>query len=175
MEAVGFKKGTNMGLCAHHNFVANPEVAGYSVMVRHIPCLCPGCLQRFKKHVSERYANPCDDCKYWEIYQGWNDWRKVNFPKGKDCDMDDVVGGKQWTLNKMGERMAEKITIGKYGAYLVDDKMKYYLVQWTSKPWIVEDGPMETDGGVAREGEWVCKGFWLNNVGRAPFGSGYRK
>ena len=27
---------------------------------------------------------------------------------------------------------------------------------------------METDGGVAREGEWVCKGFWLNDVGRAP-------
>ena len=27
---------------------------------------------------------------------------------------------------------------------------------------------METDGGVAREGEWVSKGFWLNDVGRAP-------
>jgi hypothetical protein len=24
------------------------------------------------------------------------------------------------------------------------------------------------DGGVAREGEWVCKGLWLNNVPRAP-------
>ncbi len=67
--------------------------------------------------------------------------------------MDDAVGARQWTLHKMGERMAEKITIGKYGTYLVDDKMKYYLVQWTSKPWIVEDGPMETDRGVAREGE----------------------
>ena len=27
---------------------------------------------------------------------------------------------------------------------------------------------METDGGVAREGEWVCKGFRLNDVGQAP-------
>jgi len=27
---------------------------------------------------------------------------------------------------------------------------------------------METDGSVARDGEWVCKGFWLNDVGRAP-------
>ena len=36
MEAVGFKKGTNMGLRAHHNFVADPEVAGYSVTVRRI-------------------------------------------------------------------------------------------------------------------------------------------
>jgi hypothetical protein len=52
--------------------------------------------------------------------------------------------------------MTEKITIGKYGAYLVDNKMKYYLVQWTSKPWIVEDGPMEMDGGVReRENGYV--------------------
>ena len=65
MEAVGFQKGKNMGLGAHHNFVADPEVAGCSVMVRRVPCLCPGCLQRFKKQVSERYENPCDDCKYW--------------------------------------------------------------------------------------------------------------
>ena len=27
---------------------------------------------------------------------------------------------------------------------------------------------METDGGVAREGEWVCKGLWLNDIDRAP-------
>jgi hypothetical protein len=27
---------------------------------------------------------------------------------------------------------------------------------------------LETDGGVAREGEWVCKGAWLNDVDRAP-------
>jgi len=27
---------------------------------------------------------------------------------------------------------------------------------------------LETDGGVAREGEWVCKGLWLNDVDRAP-------
>jgi len=27
---------------------------------------------------------------------------------------------------------------------------------------------LETDGGVAREGEWVCKELWLNDVDRAP-------
>jgi hypothetical protein len=53
--------------------------------------------------------------------------------------MDELVGAQEWTLNKIGERMAEQIVISKYGAYLVDDKMKYYLVQWTSNPWIVKD------------------------------------
>ncbi len=65
------------------------------------------------------------------------------------------MGEQQWTLNKIGERMAEQIVISKYGAYLADDAMKYYLVQWMSDPWIVKNGPLETDGGVAREGEWV--------------------
>jgi hypothetical protein len=153
MEAVGFDKGKNMGLRAHHNFVFDPEILGYSVMARQIPCLCPGCLQRFQKPVGKRYSNPCNDCKYWSMYIGWNDWTRVNFRKGRDCDVDDLVGAQQWTLNNIGKRMAEQIAIGKYGAYLVDDAMKYSFVQWTLDPWIVEDGPFETDGGVAREGE----------------------
>ncbi len=82
------------------------------------------------------------------------------FCKGKDCNKDEPVVAQQWTLNKIGARMAEKIVVGKFGAYLVDDVIKYYLVQWTSDPWIVKDGPVHTDGGVAREGEWVCKGLW---------------
>jgi hypothetical protein len=55
MEAVRFDKGQNMGICAH-NFAAGPEIVGYSVMARQIPCLCPGCLQRFQKPVPERYS-----------------------------------------------------------------------------------------------------------------------
>ena len=59
--------------------------------------------------------------------------------------------------------------IGNYAADLVNDndKMKYYLFWWTSDPWIVMNGPLQTDGGVARDGEWVCKGVWLNDVPRA--------
>jgi hypothetical protein len=47
--------------------------------------------------------------------------------------------------------MTELIVISQYGAYLVDDMMKYF--QWTSEPRKVKDGSLETDGGVAREGE----------------------
>ncbi len=53
--------------------------------------------------------------------------------------MDNVVGAQLWMLNKIGERMAEKITMGKHGDYLVDNEMKNYLVKWTSDPWIVKD------------------------------------
>jgi hypothetical protein len=134
MEAVGFDKGKNMGIRAHHNFVANPEIVGYSIMARRIPCLCSGCLKSFQKSDKERYSNPCDDCNHWSMYLGWNDWTKINFQKGRDCDVNDLLGAQQWTLNKIGERMALQIVISKYGAYLVDDTMKYYLVQ-SSDPW----------------------------------------
>ncbi len=150
-----------MGIQAHHNFVPDPEIAGYSVMVRRIPCLCLECLQRFQKPVRECYSNPCNDCKYWTMYLGWNDWRKIHFCKWRDCDIDDHERAQKWTLNKIGKRMVEQIVVRRYGAYLFDDTMKYYLVQWTSDPWIDDDGSLETDGGVPREGEWVCKGLWL--------------
>ncbi len=73
MEAVGFGKGKNMGIWAHHNFVANPDIVGYSMMARQIPCLWPQCLQKFQKPITERYSNPCNDCKYWSMYLSWND------------------------------------------------------------------------------------------------------
>jgi hypothetical protein len=64
--------------------------------------------------------------------------------------------------------MAKQIRIGMYGAFFVDDRIRYYLVWWTCDPWLVENGLLETDGGLAREGEWVCKGVWMNDINRAP-------
>ena len=108
MGAKGFDKGKNMGLRAHHNFVADPEIVGWKVMARRIPCLCEGCSSRFQSPVHQRYLNPCDNCKYWPMYLGWNDWTEISFEKGKDCDIDNIMGAQQWTLNQIGERMAEK-------------------------------------------------------------------
>jgi hypothetical protein len=42
MEAIGFGKRKYMGLRAHHNFVADPDIPGYIVMARQMPCLCNG-------------------------------------------------------------------------------------------------------------------------------------
>jgi hypothetical protein len=99
----------------------------------------------------------------------WLEWLEEDqFCNERECDIDDLVGAQQWTLNNISERMAEQVVISKYGAYLADDAMKYYLVQCTLDPWVVKDGPLETDGGVAKEGEWVCKGLRLSNVNRAP-------
>ena len=46
---------------------------------------------------------------------------KFSVRERKDCDQEDIVMAQEWTLKKFGERMAEKIVIGRYGAYLVDN------------------------------------------------------
>jgi hypothetical protein len=67
IEAIGFGKRKYMGLWAHHNFVVDPDIPEYTVMARQMPCLCNGCQSRLKKHVDERYLNPCDDCQYYHL------------------------------------------------------------------------------------------------------------
>ncbi len=169
MEANGFEKGKHMGLQAHHNFAADPEIPGYTIMLRRITCLCRGCRERFTKPIGECYKNPCDDCVYFGVYKGYNNWKKISLRERKDCDQDTIVMAQEWTLKKIGERMAVKIITGQYGAYLVDDaQIKYSLVQWTSQPWKVNSGTIKTKCSVAHIGEYVCKGLWFNNVDRAP-------
>ena len=104
------------------------------------------------------------------MYQGLNDRIQISFCPGKEGGADEVITANEWTLNQIGERMLEVISVGKVGAYLVDDKIKYYFVKWTSLPWVVDVEYSETKGGVARRGEWVCSGIciWLNDVTLAP-------
>ena len=102
------------------------------------------------------------------MYQGTNDWIKVSFRASRDGDDDKVVMANEWTLQKIGKCMSKMISVGRIGVYLVDDRIKYYLVQWTSPPYIVETDQIETTGGIARRGEWVCNGVWLNDVTWCP-------
>ena len=64
MKAIGFGKGKHMGLRGYHNFVADPDMVGYAIMARRIPCLCEGCKARMNLPIDYRYSNPCNDCKY---------------------------------------------------------------------------------------------------------------
>ncbi len=169
MEAIVFEKGKHLDLQALHNFVADPEIPGYVVMSRRIPCLCQGCRERFNKPIGERYQKQCNHCNYFAVYKGYNDRKKVTLMERKDCDPDNIVMAQEWTLNKIGERMARNIVVGQYGAYLVDDAhIKYYPVQWTSQPWKIKSGTIETICGEAHAGEYVCWALWFNNVDCAP-------
>jgi hypothetical protein len=81
-------------------------------MSRRIPCLCQGCMERFNKPIGERYQNPCDDCIYFGVYEGYNDWKKISLRERKDCDQNNIVMAQEWTLKKIGERMAKDVVEG---------------------------------------------------------------
>ncbi len=104
MEADDFEKRKLMGLRAHHNFVADPEIPGYMIMSRRIPCLCHGCRERFTKPIGKRYQTPCVDCIYFSVYEGYNDWKKISLRERKGCDQEDIDGSrvdseKNWREN----------------------------------------------------------------------------
>ena len=77
------------------------------------------------------------------------------------------------TLKELGKTISRSVVIGKIGAYGVDaDDSKYYLVEWTDQPRLIEeDGVILVDGLMMQvfEGDWVCDGKWLNPVHRAKF------
>jgi hypothetical protein len=66
------------------------------------------------------------------MYQDLNDWIQISFRPGKEGEADEVITSNEWTLNLICKRMSEVISVSKIGAYLVDDKIKYYLVKWTT-------------------------------------------
>ena len=70
-----FQKGEAHGTTSPSQFVADPEIPGYTIMSRRIPWLCHGCRERFTKPIGQRYLNTCDDHIYFGIYDGYNDWK----------------------------------------------------------------------------------------------------
>jgi len=102
MTGHGFDTGPHMGIRAHSCFVADPEIAGYAVMARRNPCFCEPCKDRFKKPAGERYQNPCNDCEYWELYMGLNDWKKITFEPTTKCDGDEMIDSLAFTLRGLG-------------------------------------------------------------------------
>ncbi len=87
MEAKGFDKGKNMGLRARHNFVAEPEIVGWTVMARRISCLCEGCSLRFQRPVHQRYLNPAMTASIGQCTLGGMIGQKSLSKKGKTATL----------------------------------------------------------------------------------------
>ena len=100
----------------------------------------------------ERYQNPCNDSEYWEMYkisenERMNDWIKSSFDPKKECDVDAYHDTLRDALQEIGERVRLDVQIGGIGAYYVDDKFNYYLVNWTENPWQVKkDMTVQSNG-----------------------------
>ena len=96
-----------------------------------------------------------------------NDWIQISFDPKKECDMDAYHDTLRDALQEIGERVRLDVQIGGIGAYYVDDKFNYYLVNWTENPWQAKkDMTVQSNGKPLAlfEGEWACRGTWFNYV-----------
>ena len=140
-------------------------------MARRIPCFCRLCKDRFKKPVRERYQNPCNDCDFWEMYKGFNDWKEISFERTAKCDGDELIDSHAFTLRGIGQRMKNCIVNDGFGAYHADGKYSYFLVKWAEEPWQIESDCVMKCGAEhcqLFEGDWVCRGKWLDYI---PYGN----
>ncbi|EJK64880.1 hypothetical protein THAOC_14335, partial [Thalassiosira oceanica] len=141
---------------------------------RRVPCFCKGCLERLELPVDQRYVGPCNTCEYWEIFEkpngtGYNDYNVVELIQNtKEFDEEDFADGNEFTLDTIGFVMSLQAKKGQIGAYVVDDEnYDYYLVEFDSDPYQAERTETITLDGESfdvREGEWICKGRWLDRL-----------
>ena len=65
--------------------------------------------------------------------------------------------------------MCADINIGGFGAISIDSKANFYLVQWTSQPFpLQEDNEVYGIKDAKEAGTMVCKGRFLDNIPRTP-------
>jgi SHS2 domain-containing protein len=103
------------------------------------------------------------------MFEGHNDWEVVEIRAGENTGDDQMEDVYATVLESITDVMASEIEQGRIGAVsTVDDK--YYLLQWTSLPYCIEDDQFLTkyDPPIhVKDGELVCEGQYLGELMRA--------
>jgi hypothetical protein len=179
MKTVGLPKGTYNGMGAMYNLRVDPSLGVGKAALRRIPCLCDGCLSQLKlpwQHgVSAdnqaRYKSSVT-CKWWGLFLGLNDWKIVSFEPTNQSDMEEIEDTQAVALSGITAMMAEHVNIGSYGALSTEDPAAngYYVLQWTSNPYTLQDDTALTEYDppeMVEKGALVCEANYWNKVPRA--------
>lgn len=160
-------------MMVHYNYRTDPDLGIGRCAARRIACRCEACDKQLQepwisgKPFSEqpRYAQN-SNCKYWEVFQGMNDWIELISCDGKDTDREVVEEANQCALDNVAEMMASEVKVGGYGAMDTDDPNTdgYYLVNWKGLPFTAQ-AQMETrEGDVIQKGELVCEACHVDTI-----------
>ena len=174
-EAKGFDKGTKTGIMSHYNFRFDCRIGTGKCAARRIPCLCTSCKEQLQKPWNQLLPACKQDmfaenknCKYWDLFQGLNNWRILDLVDKEGADnVDDKF--KQQIIHNYISIMEEKIKDGDVGAVSTSDNNTdgYYLVKWCSDPYTLQEDIMNTtftDYEVIEEGDMVCDALYYNLV-----------
>ena len=109
-------------------------------------------------------------CVYWPIFNGLNDWLLIEIIDNQTNESTNDHSIVENTLLCNTMHVASEVAIGGYGAVATNDnnvKVGYYIVQWTSLPYpIQEDTSITTFDPplLLKAGEMVCDAIYLNAV-----------
>ena len=86
--------------------------------------------------------------------------------------MEEIEETQAIALSGITAIMAQQVEIGSYGALATDDPdaKGYYVLQWTSNPYTLQDDTELTEYDppeIVEKGTLVCEGNYLNKVPRA--------
>jgi hypothetical protein len=101
-----------------------------------------------------------EQCKYWKIFEGINDWKVISLRRGEDDGAEsEFEEMKSAALEKISEREAGLIEDQGYGAIATEDEdEKYYIVRWEGLPYTDQDS-----------GDMVCDATYLYKVPNARY------
>ena len=179
MKTIKFKKetGAKNGLMTRYNFRTDPNLGVGKVAVRRIPCPCASCNDQLGKawiplvpaKDQERYKKN-ENCEYWAIFEGLNDWEIVDVLPGGDGkgegetnnEMENVFNT---VLENISDVMAREIGEGGIGAIGTDDACQFYLLEWTGLPFRQPEEVVENEIRL-KKNEYVCRARFLEKLPR---------
>jgi hypothetical protein len=179
MQATGFpsvRGETRNGMAAMYNFRADPDLGMRAVAARRIPCACMACIEQLQlewlpgnpAETQPRYLRNTQ-CQWFGIFDGLNDWQIIALKPRADADEDELEEAHAYALNGIETMNSEKVEVGKHGAFGTNDPDAdgYYVVQWTTDPYTLQDDlPLES-GTFIPGGEIVCDATYFRKVPRA--------
>jgi hypothetical protein len=91
-------------------------------------------------NVGARHASSIT-CKYWDIFEGLNDWKIIKLVPGSENFEDDLDEAKHMVLHVMATEAAEQIKMRKISCFLTNDPDSngYYVVEWKSEPYALQE------------------------------------
>jgi hypothetical protein len=179
MEATGFRSvrgEARNGIAAMYNFRADPDLGMRAIAARRIPCACAACIEQLQRpwlpgHPVEgqpRYSRN-SRCQLFSIFDGLNDWTIISLKAKAGADEDEVDEAHAYALKGIETINSERVEKDNHGAFGTNDPDAdgYYVVQWSSDPYTLqEDLPLDS-GTFIPGGEIVCDATYYQKVPRA--------
>ncbi len=114
MKAVSLPSGQHNGLLAQYNLCTEPDQGIGMAALRRILCSCESCTDQLERpwqkgaspNLQERYTRN-ENCKFWPLFEGLNDWVIVSLIPTKNADLEELQEAQAVVLEGIATMMAE--------------------------------------------------------------------